>query len=255
VFERLHPEIHVATVSLPQFEGSAVTRAALRGGEFIGAGSLHERTTAAAGAMARHPRMLAYFYLNELDKAGHQFGCASPEWEVALEEVDSCVRRLDAQLPTGALVLVVGDHGMVDIAAPRRVDFGAEPELTAGIRHTAGEPRMVHLHLEDGTDDAARAAIVERWQERFGNQAWVLTRDEAVGHGLFGEVSETVLPRIGDVIVAAHGDIALFDGRRVRPQAFDMVGQHGSWTKAERQVPLVAFRARGPLTSKRRRRG
>jgi hypothetical protein len=255
VFERLHPEIHVATVSLPQFEGSAMTRAALRGGEFIGAGSLHERTTAAAGAMARHPRMLAYFYLNELDKAGHQFGCASPEWEVALEEVDSCVRRLDAQLPTGALVLVVGDHGMVDIAAPRRVDFGAEPELTAGIRHTAGEPRMVHLHLEDGTDDAARAAIVERWQERFGNQAWVLTRDEAVGHGLFGEVSETVLPRIGDVIVAAHGDIALFDGRRVRPQAFDMVGQHGSWTKAERQVPLVAFRARGPLTSKRRRRG
>ena len=114
---------------------------------------------------------------------------------------------------------------------------------------------MVHLHLEDGTDDAARAAVVGRWQERFGTQAWVLTREEAVGPGLFGEVSETVLPRSGDVIVAAHGDIALFDGRRVRPQAFGMVGQHGSWTKAERQVPLVAFRARGPLTSKRRRRG
>jgi hypothetical protein len=255
VFERIHPDIHVATVSLPQFEGSAMTRAALRGGEFIGAGSLHERTTAAAGAMARHPRMLAYFYFNELDKAGHQYGCGSAEWEAALEETDACVRRLDGQLPTGTLVLVVGDHGMVDIPPQRRIDFSAEPGLTEGLRHTAGEPRMLHLHLEPGADDAARAAVVGRWRDRFGAQAWVLTREEAIGHGLFGEVSDAVRARIGDVVVAAHGEIALFDGRRVRPQAFDMVGQHGSWTRAERQVPLIAFRARGRVRPKRGRRG
>lgn len=259
VFEQIHPEIPVATVSLPQFEGSAMTRAALRGGEFIGAVSLHARTTAAAEAMAAHPRMLAYFYLNELDKAGHQFGCASREWEEALEEVDACLRRLDAQLPAGTLVLVVGDHGMVDVAPSRRIDISSDPQLTEGVRHTAGEPRMVHLHVESPEENAASGgveAVASRWRERFGNQAWILTRREAIEHGLFGPVvAEAVHPRIGDLIVAVHGDIALYDGRRAKPQAFEMVGQHGSWTKAERQVPLVAFTARGRVRPKRSRRG
>lgn len=256
VFELIHPGIHVATVSLPQFEGSAMTRAALRGGEFIGAGTLHARTTAVSAAMAAHPRMLAYFYLNELDKAGHQFGWTSPEWEEALEEVDSALRRLDAQLPAGTLVLVVGDHGMVDIPPSRRLDIGADPALTEGLRHTAGEPRMLHLHVERPASGPAVAAVAARWRDRFGDQAWILTCGEAIGRGMFGPVvSEQVHDRIGDLIVAVHGDLALYDGRRVRPQAFEMVGQHGSWTKAERQVPLVAFRARGRIQGKRGKRG
>uniref|UniRef100_UPI0039EF9347 alkaline phosphatase family protein n=1 Tax=Sinomonas sp. G460-2 TaxID=3393464 RepID=UPI0039EF9347 len=255
VFERMEAAVRVATVSLPQFERSAMTRAALRGGAFIGAETLHARTSAAAEAMAAAPRMLLYFYLNELDKAGHLSGCASPAWEEALEEVDASIRRLDGQLPSGTLVLVTGDHGMVDVPAHRRIDFGAEPELIDGVRHTAGEPRMVHLHLEDPNDDGAARRVLDRWRARFGRQAWIMTRAEAVAKGLFGAVRPEVLERIGDVLVAVHGELALYDGRRVRPTAFAMVGQHGSLTKAERNVPLVAFRAAGRVQSKRRRRG
>jgi hypothetical protein len=82
-----------------------------------------------------------------------------------------------------------------------------------------------------------------------------MTKAQAVGRGLFGEVRPEVLERIGDVLIAVHGDLALYDGRRVRPTAFSMVGQHGSLTKAERQVPLLVFRATGRTQSKRRRRG
>ncbi|MDQ4500863.1 alkaline phosphatase family protein [Sinomonas sp. ASV322] len=255
IFERMAGTIPVATVSLPQFERSAMTRAALRGSRFIGAETLHARSTAAAQTMAATPRMLLYFYLNDLDKAGHLSGCGSRAWEEALEEVDSCVRRLDAQLPGGTLVLVTGDHGMVDIPEHRRIDFGAEADLIEGVRHTAGEPRMVHLHVEDPARDGAVQRVIDRWRERFGSQAWVMTRKEAVEAGFFGDVREEVLPRIGDILVAVHGEIALYDGRRVRPTAFSMVGQHGSLTKAERLVPLVVFRAGGPTKAKRRRRG
>lgn len=255
VFQRIDPAIPVATVSLPQFEGSPMTRAALRGGRFIGAETLHARTTAAAATLAASPRMLLYFYLNELDKAGHLSGCGSSAWEEALEEVDACIRRLDAQLPANTLVLVTGDHGMVDVAEGRRVDFGADPELVEGVRFTAGEPRMVHLHLEDPADDGALRRVLERWQERFGKQAWIMTKAQALAHRLFGEVRAEVQERIGDILVAPHSELALYDGRRVRAAAFTMVGQHGSLTKAERLVPLVAFRASGPAQSKRRRRG
>ena len=36
----------------------------------------------------------------------------------------------------------------------QRIDYAADPALIAGVRHTAGEPRMVHLYLEEDADDA-----------------------------------------------------------------------------------------------------
>ncbi|MBT1002095.1 alkaline phosphatase family protein [Paenarthrobacter sp. DKR-5] len=254
VFERLQDELPVATVSLPKFEGSPLTVAALRGGGFTPATSPHARTTAAAELMARHERMLMYFYWGELDKAGHRFGAASPRWEHELEELDSAVKRLSAQLPAGTLLLVTGDHGMVDVPESARIDFSADPALVAGVRHTAGEPRMLHLYFEPDAGPAARQALVQAWQDRHGSRAWVLTRDEAVGAGLFGPVRPEVLPRIGDVLVAAREPVAFFDTRRVRPAALGVVGQHGSLTKAEREVPLLRIPVAG-TTGKKGRRG
>ncbi len=83
-------------------------------------------------------------------QGGHRYGCQSPQWEHQLEELDATVRRLNAALPAGTTVLVTGDHGMVDVPESQRIDYSAHPELIAGVRHTAGEPRMVHLYLRTG---------------------------------------------------------------------------------------------------------
>jgi hypothetical protein len=80
---------------------------------------------------------------------------------------------------------------------------------------------------------------------------WAFTRDEAIAGGLFGDVRPAVEGRIGDVMIAARDAVALYDGRRMRPTAMDVVGQHGSLTKAEREVPLLCFTADG----RSRRRG
>ena len=69
------------------------------------------------------------------------------------------------------------------------------------------------------------------------------SREEAEAAGWFGaRVDPRVRGRIGDLLVACHGDLALYDGRRVGPRAFEMVGQHGAPTKAEREVPLLLWR-------------
>jgi hypothetical protein len=47
------------------------------------------------------------------------------------------------------------------------------------------------------------------------------------------------------VMIAARDELALYDTRRVRPAAMEVVGQHGSLTKAEREVPLLCFTAEG----------
>ncbi|MCT9871798.1 alkaline phosphatase family protein [Paenarthrobacter aurescens] len=245
VFEHLAAELDVVTVSLPQFGNSPMTQAALRGSRFVGGTTLHARTAAAAEAMSGGGRSLMYFYVNELDKAGHRYGCQSDRWEHQLEELDSTVKRLSATLPAGTTILLTGDHGMLDVPESQRIDYSTDESLVAGVRHTAGEPRMVHLYLEPDTTEVHRDALIAAWRRRFGERIWAFTRDQAVDAGLFGEVRPEVAPRIGDVMIAARDTLALYDTRRARPASLEVVGQHGSLTKAEREVPLLCFAAAG----------
>jgi hypothetical protein len=245
VFERAAGSVTVTTVSLPQFGDSPMTRAALRGGNFVSAVTAHARTAAAAEAMAVAGPALMYFYVNELDKAGHRFGCQSEQWEHQLEELDATVKRLNSSLPAGTTVLLTADHGMLDVPEQQRIDYAADPSLIEGVRHTAGEPRMVHLYLDDPADAGARERLLAAWRTRFGDRIWAFSREDAIAAGLFGPVSPAVGPRIGDVMIAARDALALYDTRRVRPAAMEVVGQHGSLTKAEREVPLLCFAAEG----------
>ncbi|MDE8668327.1 alkaline phosphatase family protein [Pseudarthrobacter sp. H3Y2-7] len=245
VFERAAGSVTVTTVSLPQFGNSPMTQAALRGGNFVSAVTSHARTAAAAEAMAAAGPALMYFYVNELDKAGHRYGCQSEQWEHQLEELDATVRRLSASLPAGTTILLTADHGMLDVPEPQRIDYAADPALIEGVRHTAGEPRMVHLYLDDPADHAARERLLTAWRARFGARVWAFSREDAMTAGLFGSVRPAVGPRIGDVMIAARDALALYDTRRVRPAAMEVVGQHGSLTKAEREVPLLCFPAEG----------
>ncbi|WP_196882523.1 alkaline phosphatase family protein [Arthrobacter sp. CAN_A214] len=241
VFERVAAELPVLTVSQPRFADSPMTRAALRGGGFAGGNTVQARIRLAAEQLAGSESMLMYFYLNDLDKAGHRYGANSAEWLSRLEDLDFAMRSLVKQVPPDTLVLLTADHGMVDVEPSKRFDFSAQESLVDGIAHTAGEPRLVHLYCEPGLDAAGRNGLSSRWQEAYGKSAWVLTRDEAVNGGFFGPVAPTVLPRIGDLLIAAREPIALFDARRSSESAREVVGQHGSWTRAEREVPLLTL--------------
>ncbi|MEV7635991.1 nucleotide pyrophosphatase/phosphodiesterase family protein [Pseudarthrobacter enclensis] len=245
VLERAAEHADVTTISLPQFAGSPMTRAALRGGRFIAGTTSHARTASAAEAMSGKGPSLMYFYLNELDKAGHRYGCQSEQWEHQLEELDATVKRLSTSLPAGTTILVTADHGMLDVPEQHRLDYSAEPALVDGVRHTAGEPRMVHLYLDGAAGVRGRDRLLAAWRKRFGNRIWAFTRGDAIAAGLFGTVRPAVEGRIGDVMIAARDSVALYDTRRSRPTAMEVVGQHGSLTKAEREVPLLCFTAGG----------
>lgn len=241
VLEQAAEHVPVTTVSLPRFADSAMTKAALRGGSHASGIGIHARIQAASESLASEKRMLMYFYFNELDKIGHRHGAQSSEWGGALEELDSALKRFTAKLPQDTLVLLTADHGMVDTAPADRIDFSADPALVDGVRHTAGDPRLVQLHLEPDAPSGTLERLAAAWRRALGSKTWIMTRDEAVAAGLFGPVRPEVLPRIGDLLVAAREPIALYDTRRASPSALQMVGQHGSLTRAEREVPLLTL--------------
>lgn len=236
VFERLVAHgITVTTVGPAKFMGSGLTEAALRGGGYRAAESLAQRVDAAL-RLLREPG-LVYLYWGDVDKTGHHEGAGSWQWGDQLEALDGELRRLVRSLPKDATVVVTADHGMVDVDPARRRDVATTPGLAEGVAVVAGEPRAVHVHLEPGVDPRAAEA---RWADVLGDDAVVLTGDDAVAAGLFGPVSAHVRPLIGDLVVAATGRATVVDSRTQTAASLQLVGVHGSLTPAELRVPLLA---------------
>ena len=231
-------DITMTTVSRPMFDGSGFTRAALRGGGYVGAEGSLERTAGVLGALAqagRRGRSLVYAYWDEVDKAGHVHGPDSLAWGEALEQVDSFVGDLLDRAPAGTTVVVTSDHGMIEAPHALRRDLAHDPTLAAGVRLLAGEPRAPQAWCEPGAVDD----VVRVWREELGEDAVVLTREEAIDLGWFGPVREGYAERIGEVVVAMLGQATVLDSRLLRPEVLRLVGHHGSITDAETAIPLL----------------
>jgi hypothetical protein len=226
-----------------KFRSSGFTRAVLRGADYRGANALADRFAEAARILATGEPSLIYLYIPELDKASHAYGWESPQWLSGLEAVDAALQSFLRTVPPRVGVLVTADHGSVDVPSHAHVLFDQAPELIAGVRHIGGEPRCLHLYLEPGATDADRLAVATLWEQSEGERSWVATRSEAISAGLFGDVHPDVLPRIGDVLVAARKRIVYYDSRPADQTARNMIGQHGSLTAEERIVPLVRLGA------------
>lgn len=240
VFERAAAAgVPVSVVSKRMFEGSGLSRAGQRGARYVGADRRGERIAAAAG-LATVPGSLTYVYDGDLDATGHRNGCRSAAWRYELGTVDSFVSALRSALPADAALVVVADHGMVDVAQDRRVDVVDEPALLAGVELLGGEARFRHLYCRRG----AAGDVAARWQARLGDAAVVLTRDAAVAAGWFGALDPAVAPRLGDVLVASVGDVAVVSRERFPHEAV-LQGLHGSLTADEMLVPLLVDRGPG----------
>lgn len=243
VFERAEG-LRGDVISHPKYLDSGFSRAVLRGAEFISATSIAERLDRAV-ERATEPG-ISYVYSAELDIAAHASGWESPLWTARLEELDAALANMLRRLPPRTGVLVTADHGVLDVPEHRHILFDQlAPELMREVSAVAGDPRVVSLHLGSGAtaDDRLRAAAA--WQDALGDQVWSFSREQAIEQGLFGAVDPAVVPRIGEVLIAARKAIALYDSRTASPRARAMIGQHGSLTDEEVRVPLLRFGAFG----------
>jgi hypothetical protein len=228
--------ITVTTATAAHFEGSGLTRAALRGGRFAGSVTWGDSVALTLDAVQRGNRSLVYCYVSELDLIGHVRGAESDAWLQQLRLVDLLAQRLAEQLPPDALLVVTADHGMVTVPEHARVDFDASGVLRDGVAGLAGEPRMRYVHARPG----AKADVLAAWRAELGDRMWVGTREDAVAAGLFGPVvSTSARQRIGDVVaIASTPDVAVVR-RSSESMLSSLPGQHGALTDDELLIPLL----------------
>jgi hypothetical protein len=223
----------------PDFhEGSGLTRAIGRGERFHPANSM-EAVSDGALRLLNAPRSFVSGYHPRLDAAGHVHGVSSQAWKEELVAVDHAVRLLAEQLPPDTLLVVCGDHGMVDLQPEERLDLADHPDLKAGVQILSGEARARYVSAVPGaTED-----VLSAWRSKLGDRMWVWTQEEAIATGIFGpEVSDRARQRLGDIVAAAHGRVGIVE-RNVDPAQARLNGHHGSLTPAEQLVPLLVYRS------------
>lgn len=240
VFERAADAgIPSVAIGPARYRDSGFSAAVLRGATYLAAATIGDRLELAATVDAP----LVYVYVPELDMAAHTFGWESGEWTRALETLDAAVGQLASALGGADGLLITADHGVVDVPAHGHILIDTAEQLVDGVRFVAGDPRSLQLYFEPDLSAVAKDRLIDAWRASESDRSWVATREEAIAADWFGPVRPEVEPRIGDLLVAARKNIAYYDGRTATAHGLAMIGQHGSWSPAEVQVPLLRLGA------------
>lgn len=233
VLERIQAAgISASSVNDAKFAGSGLTLCSQRGVPFHGIDSIWERLDVVLDVAESAPRSVTYAYESRLDHTGHAKGSTSEQWRAMLTTIDTELAELREELPRDAVLIVTADHGMVDLPMDDRFDVDSSVRLLDDVTLLAGEARFRHLYTRAG----AAAEVAARWQSALGERAVVRTQEGA--EEWFGPIAPDVRGRIGDVLVAALGDFAVFSSREFAIE-LKMTGFHGSITEAELRIPVL----------------
>ncbi len=229
--------IPVSLVSDARMKSAGYNIAVWRGGELYQCANLDE-VAAKTIEMARRPGpRLIYAYTSMVDDAAHEFGVGSEQHMEVLKLVERAAVTFLRGLPTDAVLLLTADHGHVNLDRNQVVYSDRVPELKRGVRWVGGDLRAAQVYAKATTTDDA----FERWQQFFGNDRWVVRREELITKGWFGSrVTDEVRTRIGDFLVIDkdRGGVAQAPKTNGKPQ----VSTHAAWTENEMLIPNVVLR-------------
>ncbi|HEY8643550.1 MAG TPA: alkaline phosphatase family protein [Candidatus Dormibacteraeota bacterium] len=239
-FERAAAEgVEVTLVGPVQLAHTGLTRAVFRGGRYRNAFSMGDLAAETVAALREGHRSFVYAYHPELDGTGHVRGVDSDAWRLHLGHVDRLAADVASSLPPDAVLVVSGDHGMIDVPPSGRYDTAQHPQLRHGVRFLGGEPRARHVYVKPG----AEAEVLAAWRELLGDSMWIMSREEAIAAGWFGPtVPDRVRPRIGDVVAAAYKPVGVTEQEVFKLEAL-LIGHHGSLTPEEQLVPFLLVRS------------
>lgn len=223
----------VPVVSRTELESSGFSEAHLRGCKPVG-----WRSTSSI-AVEIHQQLVAgepfvYAYYDGVDKIAHERGFGA-YYEAELRTADRLVGDVITALPTGSALVVVADHGQVQVGGQT---MPPAAEVLALTDHQSGEGRFRWLHAKPGAAGELLAAA----SAAHGSVAWVVNREQVLEEGWLGQVvSPPVARRLGDVALVAHAPISFHDPLDTGP--FQLVCRHGSLTPAEIDVPFLVATA------------
>ena len=222
----------VPVISRAELEGTAFTDAHLRGTTALG-WKASSSIAVTVGEQLRSGKRFVYAYYDGVDKIAHACGFGD-YYDAELRQADRLVGDVCGELGSDDVLIVTADHGQVSVGDALAPPHG---DVLRNVAYQSGESRFRWLHAKSGrTRDIVDAATAHH-----GTVAHVLTREEIIERGVFGQrVSDAARKRLGDVALIPFGAHSFEDPAENGPHA--LVCRHGALTDEELDVPLLAFR-------------
>lgn len=218
-------------VTADSFQGSGFTNVFLRGAQWRGWRQPEEMPAIVHDVLPLGMRSLVYAYFDGLDTAGHVSGVGSAAYLAELARCDAIAEEIGSNLGRGEGLIVLSDHGMVNVPSEGR--HFIDNELDIICSGVGGEARCRYLYAKPGRE----SELLDDAESRYSEWAWVVSGEDAIRASLFGgEMQDDIAARVGDVVVIAREPGAgLFRPDRNRPYP---TGNHGSVTDSETQIPF-----------------
>jgi predicted AlkP superfamily pyrophosphatase or phosphodiesterase len=187
-------------------------------------------------------RMFLWVYWGKVDGISHLNG---PDDERAAAEFahystafeNLFVEKLCDKMREDTLVILTADHGQTATRLNPKNVLANHPDLRSRLRiMPTCENRLAFLYPRPGHEGAVRDYFQAHWPDQFE----LITRDNALKAGLFGNGSHhpDLHDRIGDLIAIAQQDAYLWWAN----QADFLLGRHGSLHHQDMLVPFLAAR-------------
>ncbi len=176
-------------------------------------------------------RKYIYTYYNQPDYDMHDLGVDHASVKDHIIAINNVVESLAHDLKD-TLIIVTADHGLIDT----KWEFIPEyDDINCCFEHLPTiESRAMTFHIKDGM----HAKFESAFNKHFGKYYELLSHDEVIESGIFGEgkVHPHFASFIGDYLAIATSDVSL----EVEGRTDDIFkGVHAGSTLAEFEVPFI----------------
>ena len=172
-----------------------------------------------------------YAYWDEPDLTMHKFGCFSSVAKKVLEELETKIQKMCAELED-TLLIITADHGHIDGKNVSITDYPAIMDCL--IRMPSIEPRALNLFVKE----EKRAEFESEFNKEFGNDFILMTKQEVYESRLLGtgEPHKNVNAMLGDYLAVSVSDLTIFN---TKEEAEHFKGVHAGYTEEELMIPLI----------------
>lgn len=182
-----------------------------------------------------------YLYSPWIDGEVHWGGLQHHTVRAAVLDLERAMTEIVDRLGDRVRLVISADHGLLETPVAQRHWLKPGDPLLAGLQAPpSGDSRVMFLHV--AIDE--RAAMRQRFRDRFGDRFCVIEAEEAIELELFGpeRPNEVVRRRLGDLIVISTGvDILEYVPGGSIDRLMSIAAHHSGLSPAEMLVPLVVI--------------
>ncbi|MDO9629584.1 MAG: alkaline phosphatase family protein [Acholeplasmataceae bacterium] len=197
-----------------------------------GFNSFHEQGNRLLDIHKKDIKSFSYVYWTEPDMTEHDHGIHSKETSKVLNDLNIELEKLSEELADDVLMVVIADHGLVDVES---YDLLEDQKLLFLLaRMPSIEPRATNFFVKP----FLQSAFKRHFTKTYGKHFMLLSKKELMDSNLLGTGIKHPLLNdfLGDFIGIAI-DKYMF---KLGPQS-KFVAHHAGLTAGEIEVPLVIF--------------